>query len=74
MSIVDFGKVGSLFCPVLFDLGETMSVAVVSVTEGVGKLAKYPHMFEGSYLIVPNKVECRAFATGNAVSSGVPRS
>jgi hydrogenase nickel incorporation protein HypB len=35
-------NVGNLVCPVVFDLGETRRVAVVSAAEGHDKPAKYP--------------------------------
>ncbi|MBP8130118.1 MAG: hydrogenase nickel incorporation protein HypB [Candidatus Hydrogenedentes bacterium] len=50
-------NVGNLVCPVSFDLGEDRRVAVVSVTEGHDKPAKYPKLFRCADLVVLNKVD-----------------
>jgi len=50
-------NVGNLVCPALFDLGERAKVAVLSVTEGTDKPAKYPHMFRAAALMVINKID-----------------
>lgn len=50
-------NVGNLVCPVMFDLGETMRVAVVSVTEGHDKPAKYPMLFRTAHITVLNKID-----------------
>jgi hydrogenase nickel incorporation protein HypB len=50
-------NVGNLVCPALFDLGEAAKVAILSVTEGEDKPAKYPHMFQASELILLNKID-----------------
>lgn len=56
-SILMIENVGNLVCPALFDLGEDCKVAVLSVTEGDDKPAKYPHMFRASRLMLLNKVD-----------------
>lgn len=56
-SVVMIENIGNLVCPALFDLGETARVAILSVTDGDDKPAKYPHMFQGSDLIVLNKID-----------------
>lgn len=56
-SVVMIENVGNLVCPALFDLGESARIAILSVTEGDDKPAKYPHMFQGSDLIVVNKID-----------------
>jgi hydrogenase nickel incorporation protein HypB len=56
-SVVLVENVGNLVCPALFDLGEAAKVAVLSVTEGEDKPAKYPHMFRASSLILLNKID-----------------
>ena len=38
-------NVGNLVCPAEFDIGETVKVAVLSVTEGEDKPLKYPLLF-----------------------------
>jgi hydrogenase nickel incorporation protein HypB len=50
-------NVGNLVCPVGFDLGERLRVAVVSVTEGHDKPAKYPKLFRTADLVVLNKID-----------------
>ncbi|HNR29736.1 MAG TPA: hydrogenase nickel incorporation protein HypB [Candidatus Hydrogenedentes bacterium] len=50
-------NVGNLVCPVSFDLGEDKRVAVVSVTEGHDKPAKYPKLFRCADLVVLNKID-----------------
>jgi hydrogenase nickel incorporation protein HypB len=56
-SLVFIENVGNLVCPALFDLGELAKVAVLSVTEGTDKPAKYPHMFKAAALMVINKID-----------------
>lgn len=50
-------NVGNLVCPVVFDLGETYRVAVVSAAEGHDKPAKYPALFRTAHVTVLNKVD-----------------
>lgn len=56
-SYVLIENVGNLVCPALFDLGEQAKVAVLSVTEGTDKPAKYPHMFRAAALMIINKID-----------------
>jgi len=56
-SVVMIENVGNLVCPALFDLGEEAKVAILSVTEGDDKPAKYPHMFAAADLFIINKVD-----------------
>jgi hydrogenase nickel incorporation protein HypB len=50
-------NVGNLVCPSMFDLGETLRVVVISVTEGEDKPLKYPDMFATSDLCIINKID-----------------
>lgn len=50
-------NVGNLVCPALFDLGESMRIVIMSVTEGDDKPLKYPNMFETSHLCLINKLD-----------------
>ena len=50
-------NVGNLVCPVEFDLGEDMKVAVLSVTEGDDKPAKYPQLFQEAGVLLVNKID-----------------
>jgi hydrogenase nickel incorporation protein HypB len=56
-SIVVIENVGNLVCPALFDLGEDAKVVLASVTEGVDKPLKYPHMFRQADLVLLNKTD-----------------
>lgn len=56
-SVLFIENVGNLVCPALFDLGEEKRVAILSVTEGDDKPAKYPHMFERADLLLLNKID-----------------
>ncbi len=50
-------NVGNLVCPAAFDLGESLRVALLSVTEGEDKPLKYPAMFASSDLVVITKID-----------------
>ncbi len=56
-SVVFVENVGNLVCPALFDLGEQSRVVVTSVTEGVDKPVKYPHMFAAADVVLLNKTD-----------------
>jgi len=59
-SILAIENVGNLVCPALFDLGEHVRIAVLSVPEGADKPLKYPYLFRSSHLVVINKVDLLA--------------
>ena len=50
-------NVGNLVCPTAYDLGEGMRVALLSVTEGEDKPAKYPQLFHSADVVVITKVD-----------------
>lgn len=56
-SIVMIENVGNLVCPALFDLGESVKVAILSVTEGDDKPIKYPHTIQAASLLLINKID-----------------
>ena len=56
-SLLFVENVGNLVCPAMFDLGEYAKVVILSVTEGVDKPLKYPHMFKASRLMLVNKID-----------------
>ena len=58
-------NVGNLVCPAGYDLGETMKVAVLSVTEGDDKPLKYPAMFRNSSVLIINKTDLIPYANCN---------
>ena len=50
-------NVGNLVCPASFDLGHHRNVALLSVTEGDDKPAKYPVLFRTADLMVLSKAD-----------------
>lgn len=50
-------NVGNLVCPAAYDLGETLRVTLMSVTEGEDKPLKYPTAFGTAQLIVLTKTD-----------------
>jgi hydrogenase nickel incorporation protein HypB len=50
-------NVGNLVCPASFDLGQHANVALLSVTEGDDKPAKYPVMFRAADLVLLSKTD-----------------
>jgi len=56
-SVLFIENVGNLVCPSMFDLGETLRVVIMSVTEGEDKPLKYPTMFETSQICIINKMD-----------------
>jgi len=50
-------NVGNLVCPASFDLGHHVNVALLSVTEGDDKPAKYPVMFRAADLVLLSKAD-----------------
>ncbi|MCL5935628.1 MAG: hydrogenase nickel incorporation protein HypB [Eubacteriales bacterium] len=50
-------NVGNLVCPVEFNLGEDIKIAVLSITEGDDKPMKYPLIFRESRAVILNKVD-----------------
>jgi hydrogenase nickel incorporation protein HypB len=50
-------NIGNLICPSSYDLGEAAKVAMLSVTEGDEKPAKYPSLFTRAQAVVINKID-----------------
>ena len=74
-------NVGNLVCPASYDLGESMRVVLLSVTEGEDKPLKYPTMFHSADLVVLTKMDLaqatefdreQAYAAIHSVSPGIP--
>ena len=74
-------NVGNLVCPASYDLGETLRIALASVTEGEDKPVKYPTAFGLAQLVVITKTDLadaagfdrEAFLSGvEQVNPGVP--
>jgi len=56
-SLVLIENVGNLVCPAAFDLGETQTVVMLSVTEGDDKPLKYPDIFKAADLLLITKCD-----------------
>jgi len=50
-------NVGNLVCPAIYDLGQTVTVVALSVTEGEDKPLKYPPMFRSADLVLLTKID-----------------
>ncbi|WP_025861718.1 hydrogenase nickel incorporation protein HypB [Acetobacter papayae] len=50
-------NVGNLVCPAAFDLGESLRVTLLSVTEGEDKPLKYPDIFHNADLVILTKTD-----------------
>lgn len=50
-------NVGNLVCPAVYDLGQTVNVVALSVTEGEDKPLKYPAMFRNADIVVITKTD-----------------
>jgi len=50
-------NVGNLVCPTSWDLGESLRLALLSVTEGEDKPLKYPDIFAAASLMVVSKID-----------------
>lgn len=57
VDILFIENVGNLVCPVEFDCGEDAKIAILSVTEGDDKPAKYPLLFSMASALVLNKTD-----------------
>jgi hydrogenase nickel incorporation protein HypB len=57
MDILFIENIGNLICPVEFQLGEQIRVAVASVPEGDDKPYKYPGIFTAVSGVVVNKID-----------------
>ncbi|MFI2644161.1 hydrogenase nickel incorporation protein HypB [Streptomyces sp. NPDC018610] len=50
-------NVGNLVCPASYDLGETLRIVLMAVTEGEDKPLKYPTAFGSAHLVVTTKTD-----------------
>jgi len=57
LDLIFIENVGNLVCPSAFELGETGKLAVLSVSEGDDKPAKYPAIFAKSKAVLINKID-----------------
>ena len=56
-SILLIENVGNLVCPAAFDLGEHLTVVMLSVTEGDDKPLKYPDIFYAADIVIISKID-----------------
>ena len=56
-AILFIENVGNLVCPAAFDLGENLTVAMLSVTEGDDKPLKYPDIFYAADIVIISKTD-----------------
>jgi len=59
-------NVGNLVCPSSYDLGETIRVVLLSVTEGEDKPLKYPTIFNSADLAIITKTDLAVACEFNA--------
>ena len=57
LNLLFIENVGNLVCPASFDLGEHRKAALLSVTEGSDKPAKYPAVFREARAVVISKID-----------------
>ncbi|MER6985088.1 hydrogenase nickel incorporation protein HypB, partial [Streptomyces carpinensis] len=50
-------NVGNLVCPASYDLGESLRIVLMAVTEGEDKPLKYPTAFGSAHLVVTTKTD-----------------
>ncbi len=81
ISFLFIENIGNLVCPASWDLGESLRVALMSVTEGEDKPLKYPGLFNTADVVVITKTDLaqacefdrqRALQNIRAVRPGVP--
>nr|WP_081599137.1 hydrogenase nickel incorporation protein HypB [Prochlorothrix hollandica] len=57
LDILIVENVGNLVCPAVYDLGETLRVVLLSVTEGEDKPLKYPNTFKSADVVILTKLD-----------------
>ncbi len=57
LDILVIENVGNLVCPAVYDLGESIRVVLLSITEGEDKPLKYPIMFQSAQVVLINKMD-----------------
>ncbi len=60
LALLVIENIGNLVCPSAYDLGESLRLAVLSVTEGEDKPLKYPALFQSADAILLNKIDLAA--------------
>jgi hydrogenase nickel incorporation protein HypB len=57
LDLVIIENIGNLICPASYDLGEALSVMILSVPEGDDKPLKYPKMFSLVDVLIISKID-----------------
>jgi hydrogenase nickel incorporation protein HypB len=57
LDLVIIENIGNLICPAGYDLGEAMSIMILSVPEGDDKPLKYPKMFCNVDVLIISKID-----------------
>ena len=57
LDLIVIENVGNLVCPAAYDLGETLRVVLLSVTEGEDKPLKYPTAFQSADVVILTKMD-----------------
>jgi hydrogenase nickel incorporation protein HypB len=60
---------GNLVCPAVYDLGQTLNIVTLAVTEGTDKPLKYPVMFGRADLVVLTKIDLLSHLRGVSISA-----
>lgn len=55
--LVIIENIGNLICPASYDLGESLSIMILSVPEGDDKPLKYPKMFKNVDVLIISKID-----------------
>ncbi len=58
-------NVGNLVCPAEFDLGEDLRIVLLSTTEGIDKVVKYPVVFQKADAVILNKIDLLPYLSFN---------
>jgi len=57
LQLLAIENLGNLVCPTVYNLGEDLRVAVLSVTDGEDQPLKYPTVFQSADVVIINKID-----------------
>lgn len=69
LDVLFIENVGNLVCPVEFDCGEDVMVALLSVAEGDDKPEKYPQLFHRAGIMLLNKLDLLPYVDFDTVKA-----
>lgn len=61
LDLIFIENIGNLVCPAEFDLGEDLSIGVLSIPEGDDKVEKYPLLFSHAGAVVISKYDMKPY-------------